>query len=195
MAKWLIHSYTPQDPAEDATLMLQLDDHWYRIPPNEPFEVESDFYAMHILAIYGIIYGIVEIATTKTRTGISFDPDSALDDAKAYLVECQERMITQYARQQMEDRVKNNLPTLPPTGFVKDAIKARNVNLQQRYGFTPLGWDRAGEEHSSQIQPTSETLHLRAENDDLKSRLSNLEELMQQLIDAQSKAVKAKLEA
>lgn len=193
MAKWLMHTYRPEKAAnQPEELHLQLDSHWFIIPPDEPFEVESDYYAFHLLQIYGPVYGIVELPVTKTRTGVTFDPDEGLRFAQVAMRRSMEEAVNQYARVQMEDRVRNNLPTLPPSGLAAQAIRQLKINLQQRYGFTPLGWNR--EENGQAVMSDgmmqsvashqTDLVTLKSENADLKSQMAKMQETLEALLSA-----------
>lgn len=202
MAKWLMHAYNPPKDStiHPGALHLQLDTHWFIIPPFEPFEVESDYYAHHLMAIYGPVYGLIELPTTRTKTGIIFDPEEGLHRAKVYFRECQESSVLQYARIQMEDRVRSNLPTLPPTGFVLEAIKELGIDLQQRFGFTPMGWDRSAIAGKTTISDgradvslaaqsaAADVIVLRRENDELKAKFDRLQDTLEALLANQQAA-------
>jgi hypothetical protein len=211
MAKWLMHAYEsgPNHTTHPGALHIRLDDHRFIIPPNEPFEVESDYYAHHIMAIYGPIYGVIELPVTKTRTGVVIDPEAGLRDAQAALVAARWQAIFQYARIQMEDRVRSNLPTLPPTGFAEESVRILGVNLQARFGFSPLGWDTSGQQSGQQNTPVlsqpplpapppsnfAEMEVLRDENRSIKSEMAQMKELLEALLEqtqAQTHDPKAK---
>jgi hypothetical protein len=185
-AKYVIHTYRPSNNP-DAILNLSMDDKWFRIPPDEPFEIETDsngrvletpeFYTAELLAQYGPIYGLVEIPAIRTRTGITLDVDSALAASSAALAQNRQRHINLWAAEQLTTRVSKNLPVLPPTGFVAESIRLLNVDLGATFNLRPVGWD-----YHPQSSPASSALDqedivsLRAQNEELSKRLSRLEE-------------------
>lgn len=146
--KYLVHNYHPKDAKH---ISLQLDDKWFRMYPGEPIEIDTDsngrkldnpdFYAHHILTIYGSIYGIVEVPQRRDRTGIHLDIEMAMEMADAALLQNRHRLINLWAQEQMEGRVRHNLPVLPPSGFVEESIRELNIDVQAKFGFRPLGWD------------------------------------------------------
>ena len=202
-AKYLIHAYhTPgANPMADM-ITHNLDDKWFRIPPDEPFEVDKDsngrqldvpeFYAHVLLQQLGPIYGLVEVPATRTRTGITLDVDGALDKAKAQLVINRHRQINQWATEQLQDRVNKNLPVLPPTGFVAESIEILNIDLGKVYRIYPVGWTyRPTEEMKADakllapIPLSSDTAEevavLKAENYTLAARLDKMQGLLEKL--------------
>ncbi len=204
-AVYLIHTYHTPDakPSEDM-LTLQLDDHWFRIPPDEPFEVDKDsngrqldnpeFYAHHIMAQHGSIYGIVPVPATKTRTGIVLDVDTALEQASAALLMNRHRHINNWAQEQLQSRVKLNLPVLPPTGFVEESIKELGVDLQASYNFKPVGWNFKpkvaahvqGQELATAsiatVDHSDDIATLQEDNAELRDRLTRMEAMWEKAL-------------
>lgn len=185
-AKYVIHAYHGREPL----LTLNLDSHWFRIPPEEPFEIDKDsngrqldnpeFYCHSLLAQFGGIYGIVEVPMTKTRTGIVLDVEGALASAKRTLELNRHKHINLWASEQMQHRVSKNLPVLPPTGFVEESIRVLGMDIGKVYNIHPVGWDF----HPPSDQPASQSLPvpdemvaLRRENAELKTRLERIEAL------------------
>jgi hypothetical protein len=205
MAKFLIHNYVPSDGSE--FISLQLDDHWFRMKPNEPFEMSTDsngrlldapdFYAHMLIVTYGHIYGIVEVEQEKTRTGILLKVDKALEIATAELLANRHRHINQWANDQLTSRVRNNLPVLPPSGFTEESIKVLNIDLKAKYNFKPIGWDwepdatRPVDSSVSEISAPLDVTALRAENDDLKSRMADLEAMVGKMLNQSTVAAPA----
>lgn len=148
MAKYVMHEYEPADGSR--MLHLSLDDKWFRIPTDEPFEMTTDsngrqldhpdFYCHMLLQIYSM-YGLVEIEQTKTRTGIMLNTDKAAELAEARLVQSRHMQVNNWCVDMLQSRVRAGMPVLPPTGFVEEAIKFLNIDVKAKYGFTIIGWD------------------------------------------------------
>lgn len=143
MARYLTH-YNPATP-ESPTLDLQLDDHWFRMAAEEPFEVDSSFYADKLLEIYGPVYGLIELKVTKGKFGISIDMDGAVKEGKKALKTSYMRAVRQYVDIQITDRIRKALPAMPPQGRAKLAIEELGIDLKKRYGFAPIDWDNEEE--------------------------------------------------
>jgi hypothetical protein len=139
MAVYLTH-YNPATSSEP-TLDLQLDDHWFRMPPEEPFEVDSRFYADKLLEIYGPAYGLIELPVVRSRLGIQIDMEGAKVAGKKALKASYMRAVRHYVDTQLVDRVRKGLPALPPQGRAKVAIEELHIDLRKRYGFSPIDWD------------------------------------------------------
>lgn len=185
--KVLVHNYHNSDPSIEFITIL-LDDKVFRIYPGEPFEVESDsngrrldnpdFYAHHIIATFGSIYGIVEVPVVRTRSGITFDVEAAIQLADAALLQNRHRHINLWAADQLTSRVRQNLPVLPPSGFVEESIKILNIDTQKKFGFKPIGWDwRPVDDKPIDSSPATDT-DLQVENTELKNRMARLEEAL-----------------
>lgn len=125
---------------------LQLDDHWYHIPPNEPYEIEDgQFYVDKLLEIYQPVYGLINVPFEKTRTGLVINVDAAEVEANRVLGIIEDRLVVEYARAQMEDRVKAGKPVLPPAegSRVEQIIKKNKIDLRGRFNLNPVGTDSA----------------------------------------------------
>lgn len=151
MAQYLIHAYEPSDPAQPREVHFRMADYQFRIPPFEPFDVDydsngrkiefADFFHHKILEEYGPLYGFVNIPTEKTRTGLVFDTDAAIEHAQKTLKRNRIVRITEWVQDQMQNRVRQNLPVLAPTGFVSESIIILKINLSKRYKLNPIGWE------------------------------------------------------
>ena len=113
------------------------------LPPSEPVELD-EFIANAVLEHKAGIHGIVECNVTRTKTGIVYDVDEALERAEVLLKQCEDNSINFYVRQQMEDRVASGKQPLPPTGRALEIIKRRKISLRNEYGLVPVGWRDPG---------------------------------------------------
>lgn len=177
--KYIMHVYTPPN---GGTVRLQLDDHWFELPTGEPVEIESDFYANALLEHYGHIYGIVDVPYTKSRTGLVVDIEAAEAAARSYLKRSEEALLIKWVMGQKEERVRANLPVLPPTGRVEEIIRQNNIDLKARFGLVPVGMDADSyvdaekEELKRQLVAANYELNSTRERQDyLDARLSALE--------------------
>ncbi len=109
------------------------------IPWGEPTEFENSFMADKLLE-HQKYMGLVEVNFVKTRQGITYDMEDAEDRALASLVEQEKLCINDYIRTQLESRVRQNFPPLPPVGRAMSCVIKHRVNLL-RYGIRPVGWE------------------------------------------------------
>lgn len=173
---YVMHGYRTPD---GTPLRLQLDDHWFTLPTNEPVEIhtddygkivsDSDFYGQKLIEQYGANYGIIEIPTQKTRTGTHIDIDKAEDRARRQLAAVEENMVISWARVQLEERVKEGKPVMPPVGRVEQIIRERNIDLKARFGLVPVGFDYTPT-GASTAEAAAELAALRAENAQLRAQ-------------------------
>lgn len=171
MSHYLMHAYESPD---GAPLRLQLDDHWFTLPTGEPTEILSDdygkqvsnpaFYAQKLIETYGMNYGIIEVATEKTRTGLQIDADAGWARAKKQLAAVEDIMVVNWVRVQLEERVKEGKPVMPPVGRVEQIIRERNIDLKAKYGLSPVGFDfvPAGSKQEVVMVPDEATLKANA---------------------------------
>ena len=192
--KYILHAYQPSD-ADYLTLFL--DDKVFRLPPNEPIEIDTDsngrtletpeYYHHQLLAQYGNLFGLVDVPVTKTRTGLQFDVERAQAQAEANLLVNRHRHINQWAADQIKTRVNKNLPVLAPTGFVAESVKLLDIDLRATYNIMPIGWDfkPTGKTQANGAlltadlpQTTADQMEeiagLRAENQAIKDQMSQL---------------------
>lgn len=151
MAQYLLHAYEPSDPSQPREIHFRMADYQFRIPPFEPFEMDydsngrkiehADFFHHKILEEYGPLYGFVDIPTRRERTGVVFDIDAAVEHAEKTLKRNRIVRITEWVQDQMQNRVRQNLPVLAPTGFVSESLILLNINLSKRYKLNPVGWE------------------------------------------------------
>lgn len=117
--------------------------------PNEPLELD-EFIADAVVRHIGHLHGIVEVKQTKTKRGIEWDVEEALERAVKYLDECEKKIVSFYVRQQLEDRIQGGKPALPPTGRALEVITKRKINLKNQYGISPIGWTDPGADSPNQ---------------------------------------------
>lgn len=171
MSIYLMHAYKMP---EGQVLRLQLDDHWFSLPTGEPTEILVDdygkqvgnpeFYAQKLIETYGMNYGIIEVPTMKTRSGVQIDVDAAEDRARKQLAAVEEIMVVNWVRVQLEERVKEGKPVMPPVGRVEQVIRERNIDLKAKYGLSPVGFDFVpkGSAQTVTVAPDEATLKANA---------------------------------
>lgn len=167
MPKYVMHAYKTED---DAPLRINLGDTWYDLPTNEPVEItgpDADFMAQKLVELYGPVYGLIEVASHKTRSGTQIDIDAAEAQCKKALRAHEDLMLANWVRTQQEERLKINLPVLPPRGRVQQIIEERKIDLQAKYGFRPVGYD-----YTPTPGATADNSALLAENAELKAKLA-----------------------
>lgn len=187
MPVYLMHAYKMPD---DAPLRLQLDDHWFSLPTGEPTEILTDdygkqvsnpeFYAMKLIETYGANYGIIEVPSVKTRSGVQIDADAGYVRAQQQLAAVEDMMVVNWVRVQLEERVKEGKPVMPPVGRVEQIIRERNIDLKAKYGLAPVGFDFVpkGQAQTVTMVPDEATLKanaaMQAELIELKLRVAEL---------------------
>lgn len=111
----------------------------YVIPAFTPTEFESDWIAGKIVE-HCHYYGIVEVTQIREKSGIRFDVAEAEKRATAALLLSEKTCINDYVKTQLQDRVKNNAPALPPEGRALECVIKHRYNLL-RAGIRPVGWE------------------------------------------------------
>lgn len=165
------------------TIHLQLGDLWYHVPPLDPFLIEDgQFYIDKLLEIYGPVYGIIQIETEQTRTGVSINADAAEKLARAALDSAELSMLSAYINAQQTERLAHGLPPMPPSGRVDEIIRRRKIDLKAKYNLVIPGRDGFVD---------TEKEALRSENQKLKAQVAGheatLDTIMERL-DAMEKA-------
>jgi hypothetical protein len=205
-AKFIYHSYEPADGSGFITILL--DDKVFQIPPHEPYEMTADsngrlldhpnFYMFQLLQVYGGIYGLVEVETERTRTGIDMNIEKAQRESQALLERNRWNHIEAWVNSQLNERVKDGKSVLPPSGFVEESIKYLNIDLEARYRIRPVGWDWKPDTTrpvvskdasyigdgaiGSDSDPNEEIAVLKAELEDRDRRMNKLESMVEQLL-------------
>lgn len=144
----------------------------YTFPPQEPVEVEDDYIAKRILE-HLWYYGLVEVPTVRTRSGVAFDLESAQASADAALKAADKKMLQQYIDIQLEDRIRKNHVPLPPTGRHKYVIDKYKVDLT-KYGIKLIGPDNLDSVSTLDPPMSPDVRILMSENKELKDRLDRI---------------------
>lgn len=114
-----------------------MDGRLYSVPSGEPFEFASTFLGRKFIE-HKHWYGVVEVRTIRTRTGIEFDLADADARAEALLLQKDEEVIQAYVSTQYDDRLSQGKPALKPGGRAAIILQKHNINLTQ-YGIRPVG--------------------------------------------------------
>lgn len=179
MAVFVMTGYEMPD---NTPLRLQLDDHWFNLLPNEPLEIESPFYAAKLIEHYGPVYGIIEVPTERTRGGLSMDIDKAEDRARKTLYAAETLMVENWVRVQMEERVKEGKPVMPPVGRVEQIIKSRNIDLRAKYNLSVVGFDFTPAAASTNPELERENAELRQQLADARAASSSTDTKLAKLM-------------
>lgn len=110
----------------------------WRLPFDTPTEFENEYMADKLVE-HCHYYGIVIVHTTKTRHGIDYNMDDARERARLSLNASIDACINDYILNQMQDRVRNNFPPLPPEGRALECCIIRKYNLYKA-GIRLIGW-------------------------------------------------------
>ncbi len=154
------------------------------VPFGEATEFENVFMANKILE-HQKFMGVVEVNFIKTKTGITYDMEDAVKRAHRALLEAEKQCINDYVRVQLESRVRQNYPPLPPTGRAYSCVVKHKTNLL-KYGLRPVGW-----EPSYDVEPVPESVAEQAGGTSMDERMKSLEKLIagqQKLIEQLTRA-------
>jgi len=187
-------SYPAGDPVD--AVFVDGNGRKYTIPSMEPTEIESDYMADRIME-HCHYYGIVEVAQIRTKTGIQWDLKDARERAEQALLRSEKQCINDYVRMQLEARVKQNVPPLPPEGRALDCVVKHKYNLHKA-GIHPVGWEPPYDmpEDSPAVQLKQSDIDARMaalENENEKLR-GELREFMQAVLIGQQNQRKAKIQ-
>lgn len=167
----------------------------YVVQCETPTEIESDFMADKI-AEHCRHYGIVVVEQVRTGKGVDWNLEKAYQDAAAALELAEKSCINEYIRTQLESRVKQNYPPLPPEGRALDCVIKHQYNLK-RAGLHIVGWeppyDMPGgdEDQLTSVSPELEQRMKALENENNELR-KTLMQFMQTMMVQQTKASKDK---
>lgn len=137
--KTLFHLCTDEHNKPRPAFFVDGNGRKYTVPFDEPTEIMSDFMAEKIIE-HCHYYGIIEVATTKTREGIQYNMKDARARALESLEVSEKACINDYIRTQLEDRVRANFPPLPPQGRALECCVKHQYNLLKA-GIRCIGWE------------------------------------------------------
>lgn len=137
--KVLYHVATDLEGTPLTAVLIDGNGKRWEVPYDEPTEFENVYMADKLIE-HCRHYGIVEVTQVKSKGGIQFDVDDAMQRALAALELAEKTCINDYIKVQLESRVKANVPPLPPEGRSLDCVIKHKVNLL-KYGLRPIGWD------------------------------------------------------
>lgn len=85
--------------------------------------------------------GMQKVTAQVGRDGksVKSDLDAAKAKAKQLCQDAEDRILQRYLDDQME-RLRGNLPAVPPSGRITQIIKKRNINLAKDYNINPPGY-------------------------------------------------------
>lgn len=137
--KTLYHLALDEDGQPKTAVFIDGNGRRYEVPYDEPTEFESDFMAGKLVE-HLHYFGLIEINRIKTRHGIEYDLDEAKDRALKTLEISEKACINDYIKSQLEDRVRQNFPPLPPVGRALECCVKHKYNLL-RAGIRCIGWE------------------------------------------------------
>jgi hypothetical protein len=164
----------------------------WTVPGGEPTEFENEFMASKIME-HCHYYGIVEVAQTRTGKGIEYDLEDAEARAGEALLRSEKNCINDYVKTQLESRVKQNVPPLPPEGRALECVVKHRYNLKKA-GLHVVGWEPPysmesqeadGSYHYDQQEVDQRIKALENENEKLRDELR---QFMRQFTATQARA-------
>lgn len=141
----------------------------YTFPPNEPVEVKDDYIASKILE-HKVYHGLVEVKQIQTRSGVKYDLDAAQKAAEIALKEADKKVLDEYVKSQLEDRIRKNYPPVPPTGRYKYVVDKYRIDLR-KYGINLIGPDAIENAPTIQTMTSPDVQILMNENAELRSKI------------------------
>lgn len=114
-----------------------IDGRLYSVPHGEPFEFASTFIGRKFIE-HKHWWGVVEVRTTRTRSGISFEIEEAMERANQLLLQKDQEVIQNYINTQYDDRLAHGKPALKPGGRAAMIMAKHGINLAS-YGIRPVG--------------------------------------------------------
>jgi hypothetical protein len=117
--------------------------------------------------------GVVRVEETETDTGITYDIEKANAESLVKSEEEDQKRLGAYVEYCVKDKLENKRPVPAPPEAILRLIKRRNFDLR-KYGIVPLGF-QTPEEENQEV--------LKAENEDLRNQLSNLQGQMALLME------------
>lgn len=108
----------------------------YTFIPNEPLKIADNFIG-HAILRHKAPMGLIEVPATEDRFGIHVDVAAGEKIAAQAQKRTRRAMVEQYIRTQREDRLRFNMPALPPHGTVAKIILEEGIKLP----FVPVGGD------------------------------------------------------
>lgn len=122
---------------DDEDVAAVIDNKLYVMPPGKP--VEFPEFEGNIMLARHHYCGIVRVTETRDDEGVHLHTKEAREAATALLAAKDREIVTEYIQTQLEDRVKINMPALPPAGRQAKVIARSGVKLAE-YGVRPVGW-------------------------------------------------------
>lgn len=125
--------------------------------------------------------GVVRVNETETETGVTYDIASAREESLAKGEQEDRKVMDAYIQYAVHDKIENKKPVPAPPEPIMRILKRRNIDLR-RFGIVPLGFETPQDE---------EITNVKAENDNLKSRLALMENQMAALLKKKGKKAAA----
>jgi hypothetical protein len=133
---------------DDEVVCDVMDGQLFSVPPNEPFEFESNFLGRKFIE-HKHFHGVVEVKAVKTRRGLELQLEEAAERSATLLAEKDKEMIEGYVYTQQEDRLGHGRPALPPRGRHAKLLAKYKTDLRA-YGIRPVGTSEAAD---TQLSP------------------------------------------
>ncbi len=138
----------------------------FSFPSSEPVEIE-DRHIAGVLLQQLAWSGLTEVPQTRVNGLPHYDLESAKREATAKRKAARKARVEQYIQHQLETRVRQNLPPLPPAPAILEIIEEDGWDLEA-YGIHPVGWKKP--------EADQRLVELEASNEELRKANQALEE-------------------
>ena len=143
----------------------------FTFPPGEPTEVKDEHLASVLLERMAWT-GLTRVPEIRQNGLPKFDIEGAKRVARDSLATARKGLVDRYIQHQLETRVRQNMPPLPPSPSVQEIIEEDGYDLAA-YGIHPVGW-KVEERSKAQDQRMAEletaNLELKKTNEDLREQ-------------------------
>lgn len=134
----------------------------FTFPPDKPVEVKNTHLANVLLERLHWT-GLTQVPEAEGPDGLPvYDLKSARELAKQKLQEARKGLVERYIQHQLETRVRQNMPPLPPSPAVAEIVEEDGWDLKE-YGINPVGWKtgqakQAQDERITALEQSNATL-------------------------------------
>jgi hypothetical protein len=149
----------------------------FTFPPEEPVEIKDDHLGSVLLDRLAYA-ALTQVPETRVKGIPQYDIAAAIKTSQERLKIERKKLVERYINNQLETRVRQNLPPLPPAPAVQKIIEQDEWDLAT-YGIHPVGWKL--EERKQEINARMDNLE--KANVALQDQNKILQELNKALIE------------
>jgi hypothetical protein len=143
-------------------------------PSKEPVEIKDEHLAGVLLDRLSWA-GLTPIPETRVKGLPQFDTKQALAAASEALKIARKTIVERYINTQLESRVRQNMPPLPPSPAVQRIIEEDGWDLAS-YGIHPVGWKIEERKGQQAVATDEKIVLLEKQNEEFQTRMQLLVE-------------------